>query len=124
MLNVIHVEDGEVEEEIQLVAPFDGDSSPSFIVVGELIYVSDRASGRIFEFSVEHGHMEREWSIDGMPGSLAFVGIGAGDSEEHGHDDHEDDEHDDHDDHGHMGHDHGPLGPPLLVRPPPCEDCR
>ena len=121
ILNVINPESGQVEEEVQIVAPFDGDSSPSFIVVGEMIYVSDRASGRIFEFSVEHGEIEREWSIDGMPGSLAFVGIGAGSFEEHGHDDHEDehedDEHED-DEHGHEGHDHGPLDPHFWFDPP------
>lgn len=121
MLNVINPESGDVEEEVQLVAPFDGDTSPSFIVVGEMIYVSDRAGGRIFEFSVEHGEIEREWSIDGMPGSLAFVGIGAGSFEEHGHDEHEDEhEDDDHeeDEHGHEGHDHGPLDPHFWFDPP------
>ena len=121
ILNVINPETGEVEEEVQIVAPFDGDTSPSFIVVGELVYVSDRASGRIFEFSVEEGEIEREWNIGGMPGSLAFVGIGAGDFEEHGHDEHGDDEHEDdedgHDEHGHEGHDHGPLDPHFWFDP-------
>ena len=132
MLNVIHAETGEVEEAMQLVDPFDGDTSPSFIVVGEMIYVSDRASGRIFEFSLEHGEIEREWGIDGMPGRLAFVGVGAAAYEEHGHDehegddhdehegdDHEDDDHDDHeeDEHGHEGHDHGPIDPHFWFDP-------
>ena len=86
MLNVINPETGEVEEEMELMAPFDADSSPSFIVVGEMIYVSDRAGGRIFEFSVADGEIEREWAIAGMPGRLAFVGVsGAADAEEHGH---------------------------------------
>ena len=97
MLNVINPESGEVEEEIQLVDPFDGDSSPSFIVVGEMIYVSDRAGGRIFEFSVEDGEIEREWSIAGTPGRLAFVGVGGGESFEE--------------------HDHGPLDPHFWFDP-------
>ena len=117
MLNVINPETGEVEEEMQLVAPFDGDSSPSFIVVGEMLYVSDRAGGRIFEFSVEHGEIEREWSIAGQPGSLAFVGVGGGAGfEEHGHDEHEEDEHEE-DEHGHDEHDHGPLDPHFWFDP-------
>ena len=97
MLNVINPESGEVEEEMQLVDPFDSDSSPSFIVVGEMIYVSDRAGGRIFEFSPADGEIEREWSIDGTPGSLAFVGVGGGASFEE--------------------HDHGPLDPHFWFDP-------
>ena len=86
ILNVINPETGEVEEEVQMVDPFDSDSSPSFIVVGELVYLSDRAAGRIFEFSVEEGEIEREWNISGTPGRLAFVGVGsAEDAEEHDH---------------------------------------
>ena len=119
MLNVIHAATGEVEDEMQLVEPFDGDSSPSFIVVGEMIYVSDRASGHIFEFSVEHGEIEREWEISGMPGSLAFVGIGSGSYPEMGH---EEDEHGhEEDEHGHEedehGHDHGPTDPHFWFDP-------
>ncbi len=97
MLNVINPETGEVEETMAMMEPFDGDSSPSFIVVGEMIYVSDRAGGRIFEFSVEDGEIEREWSIDGVPGRLAFVGVGGGESFEE--------------------HDHGPLDPHFWFDP-------
>ena len=97
MLNVLNPETGEVEEEMQLVAPFDSDTSPSFIVVGEMVYVSDRASGRIFEFSVADGEIEREWSIAGQPGRLAFVGVGGGASFEE--------------------HDHGPLDPHFWFDP-------
>ena len=97
MLNVINPETGEVEEEMQLVDPFDGDTSPSFIVVGEMIYVSDRASGRIFEFSVADGEIEREWGIDGSPGRIAFVGVGGAASFEE--------------------HDHGPLDPHFWFDP-------
>ncbi len=119
MLNVINPETGEVEETMAMMEPFDGDSSPSFIVVGEMIYVSDRAGGRIFEFSVEDGEIEREWSIDGVPGRLAFVGVGGGESfEEHGHDE---DGHEGEtmmtDEHGHEGHDHGPLDPHFWFDP-------
>ncbi len=97
MLNVINPATGEVEEEMELMAPFDADTSPSFIVVGEMIYVSDRAGGRIFEFSVADGEIEREWAIAGMPGRLAFVGVGGAAAFEE--------------------HDHGPLDPHFWFDP-------
>ena len=97
MLNVINPESGEVEETMELVEPFDSDTAPSFIVVGELIYVSDRAGGRIFEFSVADGEIEREWEIAGTPGRLAFVGVGGAASFEE--------------------HDHGPLDPHFWFDP-------
>ena len=86
LLHVIETGTGEVEESMQLVDPFDSDTSPSFIVIGELLYLSDRANGRIIEFSIDEGEIEREWSIMGQPGSLAFVGVGVAEVfEEHGH---------------------------------------
>ncbi len=100
VLNVIHPEEGEVEETYELVEAFDGDTSPSFIVVGELLYLSDRVGGRIIEFSLEEGEIEREWAIGGQPRSLAFVGLGAEESEE-----------------GHADHGHGPLDPHFWFDP-------
>ena len=90
MLNVIDPATGEVEETMQLMDPFTGDTSPYFIVVGEVLYLSDRAGGRIVEFHLEEGEIEREWPIGGNPGRLAFVGVGAAGgedehAEEHGH---------------------------------------
>ena len=90
MINVISSASGEVEETIQLMDPFDGDTSPYFIVVGEVLYLSDRSGGRIVEFHLAEGEIEREWSIGGNPGRLAFVGVGGGaegddHAEEHGH---------------------------------------
>ena len=144
MLHAIESGTGEVEESIQLVDAFDSDTSPSFIVVGELLYLSDRANGRIVEFSIAEGEIEREWSVMGQPGSLAFVGLGVAEAfEEHGHDedghdedeedhdehDHDEDGHDedeeDHDEHDHdedehdehAGHDHGPLDPHFWFDP-------
>ena len=100
VLNVIHPEEGEVEETYQLVEAFDGDTSPSFIVVGEMLYLSDRVGGRIIEFSLAEGEIEREWAIGGEPRSLAFVGLGVEESEG-----------------DHVGHDHGPLDPHFWFDP-------
>ena len=102
MLNVIEVETGEVEETVQLMAPFDGDTSPYFIVIGEVLYLSDRAGGRIAEFHIHEGEIEHEWPIGGNPGRLAFVGVGVGESE---------------DEHGHADHGHGPLDPHFWFDP-------
>ena len=100
MINVISAASGEVEETIRLMDPFDGDTSPYFIVVGEVLYLSDRAGGRIVEFHLAEGEIEREWSIGGNPGRLAFVGVGGGE------------EGDDHEEHG-----HGPLDPHFWFDP-------
>ena len=96
-LNAIDTHTGEVTGSVDVVNAFDGDTSPSMIVVGELLYVSDRASGRIIEFSIDEGEIEREWAISGQPRSLAFVGVGA--EEEH------------------EEHDHGPLDPHFWFDP-------
>ena len=101
MINVISPTSGEVEETIQLMDPFDGDTSPYFIVVGEVLYLSDRAGGRIAEFHLAEGEIEREWSIGGNPGRLAFVGVGGGGEGE-----------------GHEEHGHGPLDPHFWFDPP------
>ncbi len=103
MINVISTESGEVEETVQLMDPFDGDTSPYFIVIGEVLYLSDRAGGRIAEFHISEGEVENEWPIGGNPGRLAFVGIGAGEDGE--------------DDHGHADHGHGPLDPHFWFDP-------
>ena len=117
ILNVINPENGEVEEEIQMLDSIDPEVRPYMIAVGEMIYVSDRANGRVFEFSPEHGEIEREWAIAGMPGRIAFVGI-TGDEEEEGHDDHDDEDgHDDHDGEDDHGHAHGPLDPHFWFDP-------
>lgn len=123
VMNIIHVETGEVEVTYELVEPFDGDTSPSFIVVGEHFYLSDRVGNQIVEFSIWEGEAERTWPISGQPGSLAFVGLGVDDHEdEHGHEDDHDDDHEDEDDHDdeddHHDHDHGPLDPHFWFDPP------
>ena len=100
MINVISPVSGEVEETVQLMDPFDGDTSPYFIVVGEVLYLSDRAGGRIAEFHLAEGEIENEWPIGGNPGRLAFVGIGAAESEG-----------------GHEDHGHGPLDPHFWFDP-------
>ena len=131
LLNVIHAEHGEVEETHELVEAFDSDTSPSFIVVGDMLYLSDRADGHIIAFSLEHGEIEHEWEIDGEPRDLAFVGLGAEDdhgeddhaddhdddhADDHDEDEHDEDEHDDEDGHGHA-HDHGSLDPHFWFDP-------
>ena len=100
LLNVIHPAEGEIEETYELVEAFDGDTSPSFIVVGELLYLSDRVGNQIIEFSLEEGEIERTWPISGEPRSLAYVGLGVEESEG-----------------DHVGHDHGPLDPHFWFDP-------
>ena len=100
MINIIEAASGEVEETVQLMDPFDGDTSPYFIVLGEVLYLSDRAGGRIAEFHLAEGEIEREWSIGGNPGRLAFVGVGAAEDED-----------------GHADHGHGPLDPHFWFDP-------
>lgn len=106
VLNVIHPAEGEVEETYELVEAFDGDTSPSFIVVGELLYLSDRVGDRIIEFSLEEGEIEREWAISGDPRGLTFVGLGVEEDEGGGHAD----------------HGHGPLDPHFWFDPNRVED--
>ena len=121
VLNVIHAEDGEIEETYELVEAFDATTSPSFIVVGELLYLSDQVGGRIIEFSLAEGEIERTWPINGQPRSLAFVGLGLEDHEdEHAHEDeHEDeDDHEDEDEHeDEHTHDHGTHDPHFWFDP-------
>ena len=100
MINVISTESGEVEETVQLMDPFDGDTSPYFIVIGEVLYLSDRAGGRIAEFHISEGEIENEWAIGGNPGRIAFVGVGAAEDED-----------------GHADHGHGPLDPHFWFDP-------
>ena len=100
-INIIETASGEVEVTLQLMDPFDGDTSPYFIVVGEVLYLSDRAGGRIVEFHLSEGEIEREWPISGNPGRLAFVGVGAAGGE----DDHAEE------------HGHGPLDPHFWFDP-------
>ena len=113
-LNAVDVESGELVEAIELVEPFDGDTSPLFTTVGDLLYLTDRVNGRVIEFNLDHGHQEREWSMGGEPRSIAFAGIGGGEAHEeegHGEDDHGED------DHGH-DHAHGLYDPHFWFDPP------
>ena len=96
-LNVIEAATGELLETVELLPPFDADTSPSLMAVAGLLYISDRAGGRIIEYSLEDGEIEREWPIGGQPGSLAFVGVGAAQDFE--------------------AHDHGPLDPHFWFDP-------
>jgi len=118
LLNVIEAETGEVEfvSHEPLVDPIDSSSRPSFVVVGEMIYLADPASGHVFEYSLEDMEIEREWEVDGAPSRIAFLGLPGVEGDDHpeaGHD-HED-EHGDED--GHAGHDHGPLDPHFWFDP-------
>lgn len=107
-LNVIDTEPGDVLEVIELLEPFDGDTSPTFTTVGDLLYLTDRANGRLIEFSMDHGEVEREWSLGGEPRSVAFAGIGGGEAhEEEGHEEE-----------GHDHHHHGTYDPHFWFDPP------
>ncbi len=112
-LNVVDTESGEVVETIELLEPFDGDTSPNFTTVGDILFLTDRAHGRLIEFNLDHGEVEREWTVGGEPRSVAFAGIGGGDDHEeegHGEEGHEEEGHDD--------HGHGMYDPHFWFDPP------
>ena len=103
LLNVIEAETGEVEATSPepLVDPVDASAVPSFVVVGEMLYLADRAEGRVIEFSLADMETEREWSVEGSPSRVAFLGIAGGEG----------------DDHPEEGHDHGSLDPHFWFDP-------
>ncbi len=104
LLNVIEAETGEVEDVSHepLVDPIEpGASSPSFVVVGEMLYLADPASGHVIEYSLEELETEREWEVDGSPSRIAFLGLPGVEG----------------DDHPEEGHDHGPLDPHFWFDP-------
>lgn len=142
MLNVIDAADGDLIGEAHLTDPIDPEARPSFIIVGETLFLSDRATQHIIAFDLDHMEVAEEWEVDGTPSSLAFVGIvSSEDHPEEGHDhdeeegehgdedadeeegEHheEEDEHHDEDEvehhHEHDGHDHGALDPHFWFDP-------
>ncbi len=112
MLNVLDAHDGEVVSEVQLLESVDPEAPPSFIIVGETLYLADPASEHVIEFSLEHMEIEREWEVHGAPNRLAFLGTVSGQEHpEEGHDE------------GEMGHDHhdhahGEFDPHFWFDPP------
>ncbi len=117
LLNVIEAETGEVEyvSHEPLVDPIEPGATPSFIVVGEMLYLADRAGGHVLEYSLEEMEVEREWDIAGAPSRIAFLGLSGVEGDDHpeaGHD--HADEHGDEDEHA---HDHGPLDPHFWFDP-------
>lgn len=118
-LNVVDVATGDLLEAIEVLEPFDGDTSPSFTTVGDLLYLTDRVNGRVIEFNLDHGHEEREWAVGGEPRSVAFAGIGGHEEhDDHGHGEEEEHGEEGHDDHGHEGHAHGLYDPHFWFDPP------
>ena len=109
-LNVLDAHDGEVVSEAHLLESVDPDAPPSFIVVGETLYLADPSSGHVIEFSLEEMEVEREWEVHGAPSRIAFLGIVSGEEHpEHGHEEEEEGHHDEDEDEGHEeegeGHD-------------------
>ena len=134
MLNALDTHDGDVVSEAQVLETVDPEARPSFIVVGDILYLADPASEHVIEFSLEEMEVEREWEVHGAPSRVAFLGIVSGEEHpEHGHDEegHDEDEeeheeeeeegHDeDEDDHGEEGghdHEHGALDPHFWFDP-------
>ena len=115
MLNVLDAHDGDVVEEFAVLDSVDPDARPSFIVIGEMLYLADPASGHVLEFSLEHMEVEREWEVHGAPSRLAFLGMVSGgeDHDEHGHDEEGHDEDED----GHHDHAHGEFDPHFWFDP-------
>ena len=113
MLNAIDAADGDVIGEARLTEPADaagGDATPSLIIVGETLFMSDRAHQKIVAFDLDHMEVAEEWELDVTPTSLAFLGIvsseehpeaGHGDEDEHAHEGEDDDAHEDEDEHAH-----------------------
>ena len=130
-LLVLDAHDGDVVSEAHLLDSVDPEATPSFIVVGETLYLADPASEHVIEFSLEEMEVEREWEVHGAPNRVAFLGIVSEEEHpEHGHDEeemgHDEDEHeheeDEHgheeDEHGHEGHGHGEHDPHFWFDPP------
>ena len=101
MLNTIDASDGDVIGEAQLTEPIDSagaDGVPSLIVVGEMLFLSDRATQHVIAFDLDHMEVAEEWEVHGTPTSLAYVGIvSSEDHPEEGHD-HDEEEGEDHGD--------------------------
>ena len=113
-LYALDAHDGDVVSEVHLLESVDPAAAPSFIVVGETLYLADPASGHVIEFSLEEMEIEREWEVHGSPSRVAFLGLVSEDDhpehghEEEGHDEdeegHEEDEEEGHDE-DEEGHD-------------------
>ncbi len=147
MLNALDTHDGDVVSEVQILETVDREAPPSFIVVGEVLYLADPASEHVIEFSLEEMEVEREWEVHGAPNRVAFLGVVSGeehpehgheeegeDHEEEGHDEdeeeheeeegegHDEDEHehedeDEHEEEGGHDHAHGDLDPHFWFDP-------
>ena len=135
MLNALDTHDGDVVSEAQILETVDREAPPSFIVVGEMLYVADPASEHVIEFSLEEMEVEREWEVHGAPSRVAFLGIVSGEEHpEHGHDEdeddheeeeghdedeegHDEDEMDDHEEEDGHAHEHGALDPHFWFDP-------
>ena len=118
MLNSIDAADGDVIGEARLTDPIDPtagfDGAPSLIIVGETLFMSDRAHQHIVAFDLDHMEVVEEWELDVTPTSLAFVGIvsdeehpeaGHEDEDEHAHEDEDEHAHEDEDEHAHEDED-------------------
>ena len=122
VLNVLDTHDGDIVSEAQLLEAVDKGALPSFIVVGEMLYLADPASQHVIEFSLEDMEIEREWEVHGAPSRLAFLGMISDGEEhpEHGHDEEEDhdkdEEMEEEEEDGHE-HEHGALDPHFWFDP-------
>ena len=119
MMNVLDAHDGDVVDEFAVLDSVDPDARPSFIVIGEMLYLADPASEHVIEFSLEHMEVEREWEVHGAPSRLAFLGMVSG--EEHPEEGHGMDE-DEHGDDHHHDHAHGEFDPHFWFDPPRVQD--
>ena len=105
LLNVIEADTGEVEHVSHdpLVDPIEPGATPSFVVVGGMLYLADPASGHVIEYSLGEMEIEREWEVAGTPQRIAFLGLAESEAEGHpaaGH-----------------AHAHGPLDPHFWFDP-------
>ena len=107
ILRAFDAHDGDLIDSMQLVDPFElvfGTPTPAILVVGDMLYVADPNSGHVLGVHLAHMEIEEEWHLDGVPSSLAFVGItDSGGAPDAGHD--EDEMHDE-DEHGHEEEEH------------------
>ncbi len=115
-LHVLDAHDGDEISHLQILEPGEG-PAPSLIIVGETMFVTDPANGRVISVDLEHLQVAEVWDVGGSPHRIAYVGLiedsdapeaghddeqGLEQAEQHEEDDHEQDEH---------AHDHGDEDP-------------
>ena len=121
MINAIDAHDGDVVGEAKLTDPITPGETPTFIIVEDTLFLSDRVGQKIVMFDLDHMEVEEQWALDATPTRLAYLGLVT--EEDHleiGHEDHTDEDehmHEDEDALAHHDHDHGTHDPHFWFDP-------